>query len=445
VHTKTKICNWTDIEDSLLKIHQSITLDKKIIDPFISLGLFNDISLQKKAAEININFKYPYNPILGDITKRSKGPKIRLGYYSGDFYNHATGQLIAELFELHDKNKFEIFGISFGPTINDEMSKRLKNSFTECIEVGNQSDLDVAKLSRKLNIDIAVDLKGLTENSRTGIFSYRAAPIQVNYLGYPGTMGAKFIDYIIADKILIPEELQKGYSEKIIYLPNSYQVNGKNRLISKKEFSKKELGLPENSFIYCSFNNNYKIQPRTFASWMRILKGVEGSILWLFKDNEWVVDNLKKELLRHGINDNRLIFAERMPLSEHLARHRCADLFLDTFPCNAHTTASDALWAGLPILTLTGHSFASRVAASLLNAIGLSNLIVNTEEEYESLAIELGNNPQKIDTIKKILEKNKFVFPLFDTIKFTRNIETAYIKIYERYQANKQPENIIIN
>jgi predicted O-linked N-acetylglucosamine transferase (SPINDLY family) len=352
---------------------------------------------------------------------------------------------MAELFELHDKSRFELVSFSFGPITNDEMRQRLEKSFDQFIEVGNKSDMELAQLSRDLNIDIAVDLKGFTQDLRAGIFAYKAAPIQVNYLGYPGTMGADYIDYIIADKTLIPLDAQSGYTEKVVQLPNSYQVNDRKRLISDKQITREELGFPENAFIFCCFNNNFKILPATFASWMRILKAVEGSVLWLFQDNPWAVENLKREALSHGVDANRLIFAEKIPLSEHLARHRLADLFLDTFPYNAHTTSSDALWVGLPVLTRMGQSFASRVAASLLNAIGLSELITTTLESYEALAIELAKHPAKLAAIKDKLAKNKLTTPLFDTPRFTQDLERAYIQMYERYQADLVPDKLFLN
>jgi len=343
--------------------------------------------------------------------------------------------LIAELFELHDKSQFELIGISFGPMTNDEMRQRLEHSFDQFIEAGNKSDIEIAQLSRDLNIDIAVDLKGFTQDLRTGIFAHRAAPIQVSYLGYPGTMGAEYIDYIVADKALIPQAAQQAYSEKIVYLPHSYQVNDRKRAISDKVFTRAELGLPDQGFVFCSFNNNFKILPVTFAAWMRILQAVEGSVLWLFQDNPWAVENLKQEAIKHGIDPSRLVFAERMPSSEHLARHRMADLFLDTFPYNAHTTASDALWAGLPVLTLMGQSFASRVAASLLNAIGLPELMTSTPQAYEALATDLASNPEKLTSIKAKLNSNRLTSPLFDTPQFTKDLEQAYVKIYQDYQA----------
>jgi predicted O-linked N-acetylglucosamine transferase (SPINDLY family) len=299
-------------------------------------------------------------------------------------------------------------------------------------------------MSREVGIDIAVDLNGITGSARTGIFSYRAAPIQVNYLGYPGTMGAKYIDYIIADPTLIPIESEQYYSEKIVYLPNTYQPNDRRRLIAKKLFTKEELGLPKESFVFCCFNNNFKITPNTFDGWMRILKAVKNSILWLLEDNPIAALNLQKEAKIRGIDPKRLIFAKRMILSDHLARHQVADLFLDTLPYNAHTTASDSLWAGLPVLTCMGESFPSRVSASLLNAIELPELITTTQEQYEIKAIELATNPEKLKDIKKKLERNKLTTALFDTPRFTKHIEAAYKQMYERYQADLPPSNIYI-
>jgi len=299
-------------------------------------------------------------------------------------------------------------------------------------------------MSREIGIDIAVDLGGFTGLHRPGIFSYRAAPIQVNYLGYPGTMGAKYIDYIIADLTLIPIESEQYYSEKIVYLPNTYQPNDRNRLVAEKVFTKDELDLPKDSFVFCCFNSSFKITPDTFDGWMRILKAVKNSVLWLLEDNPITKLNLRKEAQVRGIDSSRLIFAKRMFPSEHLARHQAADLFLDTLPYNAHTTASDALWVGIPVLTCMGKSFASRVAASLLNAIELPELITTTQEQYEAKAIELATNPEKLKAIKYKLERNRFTTALFDTPRFTKHIEAAYKQMYERYQTDLQPNNIYI-
>ena len=444
IHAKMKICYWSGLVEKLENITTKILKNEKVVTPFALLSLMDDSFLHKKSSEIFTQSKYPPNPVLEPIPKYSKGQKIKIGYFSADFHNHATGYLMAELFELHNKNQFELIGFSFGPKENDEMRQRLEKSFDRFIDVSNKSDMEITQLSRGLNIDIAVDLKGFTQDLRTGIFANRAAPIQVNYLGYPGTMGADYMDYIIADRAVIPVESQSCYSEKVVYLPNSYQVNDRKRLISEKQFTRQELGLPDDGFVFCCFNNNFKILPATFAGWMRILKSVDGSVLWLLKDNPWVVENLKQEAQKQGIDEGRLVFAERMPLSEHLARHRQADLFLDTFPYNAHTTTSDALWTELPVLTLMGQSFASRVAASLLSATDLPELITGTQEEYEALAVELALNPKKLADIKLRLVNNRLTTPLFDTPLFTKNIEAAYIKMMERYHADLEPDHFFI-
>jgi len=437
LHTKMQICEWNEFTNKSAKeILNKVLEKKKVISPFPLLGIADDPELHLQVARLYAQTKFPSNLSLGDIGKRPQQKKIRVGYYSADFNNHATGHLMAQLFEMHNKNQFEIIGISFGPEQVDQMRSRLMGAFDQFIEVGKKSDRDIAQLSRQLNIDIAVDLKGFTHDSRPGIFSYRAAPIQVNYLGFPGTMDIDFIDYIIADETLIPSNLQKNYSEKIVYLPNSYQVNDGVKIISDRKFSRHELDLPENAFVFCCFNSCYKILPETFDAWMRILNSVDDSVLWLLEDDPLATENLKREAEKRGISEHRMIFAKRMPLPEHLARHRQADLFLDTFPYNAHTTASDALWSGLPVLTLMGESFASRVGASLLHAVGLPELVTNSRGDFESLAIKLGNDPQMLRAIKATLAENRLTFPLFNTPLFTRHLETAYIKMYENYLAD---------
>ena len=299
-------------------------------------------------------------------------------------------------------------------------------------------------LARNLEIDIAVDLEAFAQNGRMGIFSMRAAPVQVNYLGYAGTTGAEYIDYLIADSTLIPASNQKYFSEKIVYLPNSYQANDRKRRIADKTFTRAEVGLPEDAFVFCCFNNNFKITPEVFDCWMRILKRVDNSVIWLFEGNTKATSNLQKEAEIRGVHPEQLIFAKRMPSPDHLARHRLADLFLDTLPYNAHTTASDALWAGLPVLTRIGETFAGRVAASLLNAIGLPELITTTLEAYEQMAIDLATHREKLTIIKRKLAENRLTTPLFDTALFTKHIEAAYAAMYERYQAGLPPDHIVI-
>ncbi|MBY0575518.1 MAG: tetratricopeptide repeat protein [Gallionellaceae bacterium] len=442
LHTKQMICDWSALEDQFAQLAGKIEHGEKATMPFQFLVISNSLALQRKAAEIWVQAKYPASNALPEIAGCFAHDKIRIGYFSADFHNHATAYLMAELFERHDKSRFELTAFSFGPDSDDDMRRRLVAAFDNFIDVRRRSDKEVAMLARSMEIDIAVDLKGFTKDSRVGIFSMRAAPLQVNYLGYPGTMGAEYIDYLIADPTLIPESHKKGYAEKIAYLPYSYQVNDAKRRIADKKFTRAELGLPETGFVFCCFNNNYKITPNTFDCWMRILKQVEDSVLWLLEGNATAAANLSKEAELRGVNAARLVFAKRMPIAEHLARHRLADLFLDTLPCNAHTTASDALWAGLPVLTCLGETFAGRVAASLLNAIHLPELITPTPEAYEALAIELAENHGKLSELKQQLANNRLATPLFDTQLFTRHIEAAYTAMYERYQAGLAPEHI---
>jgi len=443
VHAKMNICSWLSVVDTCKSIVKKVLASERVVSPFALLALIDDASLHKKSAEIYVQDKYPFNPALGRILARTSSTKIRIGYFSADFKNHPVSSLTAEMFELHDKNKFEIIAFSLGPDDKGPMRLRLRQAFNQFIDVGNMSEIEVAKLSRELKIDIAVDLGGHTLDSPTAIFSYRAAPVQISYIGYLGTMGAPYIDYILADKTLIPDELQRFYSEKIAYLP-SYQANDRKRITSDRIFTRQELGLPEKDFVFCCFNSNYKILPATFDSWARILKAVEGSVLFLYAENQWAETNLKKEAEARGINSAKIVFGKRISTEEYLARYRVCDLFLDTLPYNAGTTASDALWSGVPVLTLMGQSFASRMAASLLNAVGLPELVTCTQEEYEALAIELALNSKKLAGIKLKLAQNRLSAPLFDAPLFTKNLEAAYIQMHERYQNGLGPSHISI-
>ena len=445
LHTKMQICNWNEFDCNLIDLENRIEHGEKVTPPFALLSLIDSPQLQKKCAEIYANDACPVNPALGPIPKYPKKEKIRIGYYSADFRSHPVSMLLAELFELHNKDQFEIYAFSFGVDDKTQLRDRILRSFDQFIDVCDNSDQYIAELSRQLMIDIAVDLGGYTQNSRPGIFSYRAAPVQVSYLGYPGTLATDYIDYIIGDCNLISNATKNSYSERTVYLPNSYQVNDRKRVISNKQFTKKELDIPEEAFVFCCFNNNYKILPETFDSWMRILKATPGSVLWLLQDNSLAANNLKNAAQKFSIDINRLVFSERLSLPEHLARQANADLFLDTFPYNAHTTASDALWAGLPIVTLMGESFASRVAGSLLNAIQLPELITGSRAEYESLAIDLATNPEKLGLIKQKLVKNRLSTPLFDTPLFAKYIESAYRQMYERHHLGLPPASIIFH
>ena len=441
---KKDLCIWDDLTNVLEGLTKKINKGQKVVAAFSMLGLIDDPKLQRKVTEIYANDKFPISNLLPKIEHYPKHKKIRIGYFSADFHNHATMHLMAELFECHNKNSFELIAFSFGPDQLDAWRKRVLLSFDEFIDVSLKSNEDVALLAREMEIDIAIDLKGYTQDCRPGIFAKRAAPIQVSYLGYPGTMAVDYMDYLIADPTLIPEESQQHYSEKIIYMPHSYQVNISQRSLSEISISRLDLGLPEEGFVFCSFNNAYKITPSTFALWMRILKTVDESILWLLVSNDETSKNLIKEAKKLGINKNRLVFAKYVPVEEHLNRIKHADLFVDNLPYNAHTTSSDALRMGLPVLTCVGKSFASRVAASLLNAVGLPELITTTQQEYEVLAVELAKNPKKLKAIKDKLAKNLPSAPLYDTPLFTRHLESAYKKMYNRHHEGLEPDHIYV-
>lgn len=446
IHIKMKVCDWETLESNFAELKNKILLNEKTIIPFDLFGLLDSLELQKKSSEIFAHHRYPANYLLGSICKRPSREKIRIGYFSADFGQHPVSLLTAELYERHDRSKFDIMAFSFGYHPISEIRNRLSDGFDQFMDVRDKNDQEVAQLSRDLQIDIAVDLGGYTRDCRTGIFSYRAAPIQVNYLGFPGTMGADFIDYIIADNTLIQPQFEIHYSEKIVYLPNSYMVNDSQRKLSGRQFKRQDFGLPTTGFVFCCFNNTYKITPTIFDCWMRILKAVDSSVLWLRDDNYIASNNLKKQAELRGVCADRLIFAKPIKeYSEHLTRHRQADLFIDTLPFNAHTTASDALWAGLPVLTCMGETFASRVAASLLNALHLPEMITYNLEDYERLAIKLAINSAKLLEIKTKLENNRFTTPLFDTRLFTKHIETAYTQMYKRYQADLPPDHIYIS
>jgi predicted O-linked N-acetylglucosamine transferase (SPINDLY family) len=453
LYTRMRLCEWKNHDADLERLSNLVRAGQKVSPGFPAVTLIDSPSLQRRVAEIWINDQHPHSSRLGPFapsnqfaqkSSQTQSGKIRLGYYSADFYNHATSYLMAGLFERHNQLEFDLIGFSFGPQASDTMSTRVAEAFTEFIDVRSKTDLEIAQLSRDLAIDIAVDLKGFTQGQRAGIFAYRAAPVQVNYLGYPGTMGADYIDYLISDWQLIPPDQQIHYSEKIVYLPDSYQVNDRKRTISERPLTRADVGLPATGFVYCCFNNSYKITPSVLDRWCRILMTVDASVLWLLQDNEKASDNLRIEAASRGLNPERLVFAPRMDLEEHLARHRLADLFLDTLPCNAHTTASDSLWAGLPVLTLPGQTFAGRVASSLLTAIGLPELIAKSVQEYESIAVQLGQNPSALGALKSRLQANRLSTPLFNTERYTEKLECAFREMHQRYISNQPPTHLII-
>lgn len=396
--------------------------------PFYMLGFEDSLERQLLCARNWAAAKYGPGRTLAP-RRRAAGAPIRVGYFSTDFHNHATMHCMARLFELHDPSRFEIHIFSYGPDIEDEMRKRLTDAVARFHPVAHLSDEDIARLARTQGIDIAVDLKGHTQDARLGIFARSAAPVQVGFLGFPGTSGSDFIDYVIADETVIPPERQHFFSEKIAYLPNSYYPTDDRCAVSDRRFSRAELGLPEDGFVFCSFNNNYKITPDAFDIWMRLLARVKGSALWLLQDNDWAADNLRREAQARGISPDRLVFAERMSAADHMARHVHADLFLDTFKVNAHTTATDALWMGVPVLTKLGESFVARVAGSLLHALDMPELVTPSAAAYEQRALEIATDPAALAALKAKLADRRMSSPLFDSAGYTRDVEALYERL----------------
>ncbi len=450
IKVKLITCKWKDIKKNIDELFQSIPKKNLGITPYMASILFDkpDIILkcteewveEKKKKLLNLNFskkkKISYSGL--------KNNKIKVAYFSADFNNHAVGYLIAKTLELHDRDKFEIIGFYFGNKTNDETHKRIKKSFDKYFDVSLTPDKKILKLSSDLEIDIAVDLMGHTRFSRFEIFLRGCAPIQVNFLGYPGTVGTKLMDYIIADKTLIPENMKKFYSEKIIYLPNSYQPNEFEKKIVNKNLSKKDFGLPEDKFIFCCFNTHQKITPLIFKDWCEILKKSPKSILWLLENNEFSTKNIFQEASKRGIDYKRIFFAKRSNIKEHLARLQFADLFLDTFPYTAHTTCSDALRVGTPVLTRIGSTFPSRVAASLLKTSGLEELITHSEDEYIKKAILISRDIKYQRKLKKKVLEAKNIKPLFNNNLYVKNLEKAYEKMYKRKIDNLEPDHIYI-
>jgi len=434
-------CDWTEFDTLVPEIVAGVESGRRVSHPLIFIALVDSARLQHKAARIWADYACPARDSLGTIAPRARPGKLRLGYFSADFREHPIARLLSELIELHDRSRFEIIAFAFGPRTEDELHQRLTRAFDRFIDVREKSPGEIASLARSLDVDIAVDLGGYSYDSRPSIFAYRAAPVQVSYLGYLGTMGASYIDYIVADHTIITAHTECHFTEKIIYLPDTFQVNDRKRHIAE-DCTRQDLGLPPSGFVFCCFNTSYKIVPSTFGRWMRILNKVPGSVLLLYAAHETVEVHLRAYASRQGVDPQRLIFGKFLPPSKYLARYRAADLFLDTLPYNGGTTASDALWAGLPVLTLAGESLASRVAASLLTAIGLPELIASTQQRYEELAIELALDPQRLAQIRGKLRDNRLSSPLFDTPRFARNLEAAYTAIHARYEAGLPPDHI---
>ncbi len=438
---KRQICDWSGADADGAEFAAAVECGTQKAQPLIALLAAAAPAQQMRCTAHYVADKYSPPPQPLWRGERYRHERIRLGYLSGDFRLHPVALLLAGVFETHDRSRFETTAISFGPDSGDEMRARLRGAFDSFLDLRAQGDEEIAQRLRDLEIDIVVDLGGFTAQSRPNVLARRAAPIQVNYLGYCGTMAASWMDYILADRTVIPPDHAAFYSEKIAWLPDSYMANDASRRIAERTPTRNECGLPDAALVFCCFNNAYKIAPVVFDVWARLLQAVDNSVLWLSEANAAGEANLRREAERRGLAAQRLIFAPRLPdLGEHLARQRQADLFLDTFPYNAHTTASDALWAGLPVLTCLGPTFAGRVAASLLRAVGLPELVTGSIPEYEALAQKLAREPALLASFKGRLGQNRLTFPLFDTARFTRNIEAAYTTMRQRYQRGEQPE-----
>jgi predicted O-linked N-acetylglucosamine transferase (SPINDLY family) len=444
LHQKMLICDWHQVDVLIREIEGDIAAGRLAVEPFGWQGVATSERSLQQCAELYNAKMFPAGPASPALLASGVNTKIRVGYLSGEFRQQATALLLVGVLEHHDAGQFEIYAIDNGWDDLSETRRRINDAVPRRINIGELNDAQALAAIRDNWIDVLVNLNGYFGLGRTRLFAQRAAPVQVNYLGYPGTLGASYMDYIMADQQVLPLDHRAFYSEKVVYLPNCYQANDRSKLIASRIFNRQECGLPVEGVVFCCFNNAYKITPEIFDCWMRILKHVDGSVLWLLQDTALAATNLAREAVARGVGADRIVFAERLPLPEHLARHRCADLFLDTLPYNAHTTASDALWAGLPVLTCRGETFAGRVAASLLHNLRLPELVTATLEDYVQLAVELATHPEKQAAIKQKLAANRLTTPLFDTALFTRHIERAYVAMVERHQTGLAPDHMVV-
>ena len=439
------ICRWRDLPARVDMLRSQVREAGVPAAPFTFLGVSHSAEEQRHCAALHVREKVRGRPAPLWQGTRYRHKKIRLAYLSADFREHPVAQLTAGLFERHDRSRFEVYGISYGPDDGSAMRRRLARGFDKLVDALRLSDGAAAGVVRELEADIAIDLQGHTTGARPGILARRPAPVQVAYLGFPATTGAEFIDYAIADAFVIPGDQQRFFSERIIHLPDCFQVNDHQSVSPAHSPVRAAEGLPESGFVFCCFNNTYKLNPWMFDVWMRLLREVPGSVLWLREENKAAGANLREEARARGVDPARIVLARRVPaLADHLARHRLADLFLDTLPYNAHTTASDALAAGLPLLTCAGATYAGRVAGSLLRALGMPELITQNLQDYEALALALARDPQRLGETRRKLEGNRATSPLFDTARFCRHIEAAYTTMWERSERGEPPQAFVV-
>lgn len=436
LHQLAGICDWDGIDQQSDQL-KTLGVTGAAVVPFSLLSLEDAPERHRHRAERFAADRFRVTDPVSLIARAADDRRLRIGYFSADYYEHAMMHLMARLFELHNRREFEVHLFSYGPPVHDAMRRRVSAAADLFHDVHALSDTEIATQARRLGIDVAVDLSGYTRNSRLGIFAQRAAPTQVTYLGYPGTTGAPFIDYLLADRVIVPEADHRHYTERIVYLPHCYQINDNTRVISERPMSRSEMGLPEQSIVLCCFNNSFKIGRQEFEIWMRTLRRSPGSVLWLLRASGEAEQNLRQAASRCGVDPSRLIFADRMPLAEHLARHRLADLFVDSFHYNAHTTASDALWAGVPLVTRIGRGFAARVAASLLQAVGLPELVTDSSHGYEQLVWELISDAGRLADVRAKLAVNRDRTPLFDTQASTQALEGIFKRLHRSAVASR--------
>ncbi len=438
-YSKLFVADWNNLDHYKNLTLQKISEEKNICTPFCSFSVTDELETQKQAAVIysNQRFKKVYREKEYSFEKNYKHERPRVAYISSDFYDHATMHLMVGLFENQNNKKFDYHAISY-TTKNDSnpITKRVERAFQNFHHVGDKNNEQIAELINNLEIDIAVDLKGYTYGTRMDVLAHRPAPIQISYIGHPGTTGTKYIDYAIVDKFIVPENNDKFFTEKLIKLKGCYQATDNKRILPKP-LPRKDFGLPENKFIFCSFNNTYKIQPEMFNIWMDILNNKKDSILWLLDTEDIAKENLLKAAEDRGINKERIIFSKKITMTDHIQRQMCADIFLDTFPICAHTTASDALWVGLPLVTLAGKSMVSRVAGSILKNIGMEELITYSLDEYKNKVLQLANNKKELLEIRNKIIKNRFSTSLFDTEGFTKNLESEYEKLFLNFKQSR--------
>ncbi len=419
-----QICAWDGLERLEARLIDIVEKGSASVNPFLMLCLESTPAQQLRCAR---RWAADHMPEPAPAPRRVPGKaRITLGYLSADYQEHATAQLIGELFSLHDRNRFRVIGYSYGRDDGSAARRRLAQSLDAFVDLETASFAEAARRIREDGVDILVDLKGYTQDARPQILALRPAPVQVNYLGYPGTMGIEAVDYILVDSFVVPPSQQPFFSEKLVHLPDCYQVNDRTRRIAPRTPTRAECGLPESAFVYCCFSVSHKITPPVFEVWMRLLAAVEGSVLWLLETNPLAAANLRREAEARGVRPERLVFAPKLPNPEHLARFAVADLFLDTLPYNAHTLASDALWGGCPMVTCAGETFASRVAGSLLRTIGRPDLVTESLGEYEALALRLARQPEELRRIREEMAEQRLKSPLFDSRRFARNLEAAY-------------------